>query len=212
MRAIPILFPILFVLGSCGSPPKPPTVDPAMKRPVNAAGTVELQVCKSELQNSRILASETARMAESASATVRRLASQQQAVAAASLSLSGTGNSIYTVFFPFASTEVKLPEPATAALIDQARSAALIVMRGRTDGNVESAAEGRIARERAAAVRAYFVQAGVDPARIRTTYQSVGDHAADNGTPAGRARNRRVEIELYSAAPKPLALNERPQL
>lgn len=212
MRAIPIFFPILFVLGSCGSPPKPPTVDPATKRPVNAAGTVELQVCKSELQNSRILASEAARMAESASGTVRRLASQQQAVAAASLSLRGSGNSIYTVHFAFGSTEVKLPEITAGPLIDQARSAALIVMRGRTDGDVESAAESRIARERAVAVRAYFVQAGIDPARIRTTYQPVGDPTADNGTPAGRARNRRVEIELYSATPKPLALNEMPQL
>ena len=212
MRAVPIVLPILLVLGSCGSPPKPPTVDPSTRRPANASSTVELQVCKSELQNSRILVSETARMAESASATVRRLASQQQAVAAASLSLRGSGSSIYTVLFAFGSTEVKLPELTAAPLIDQARNAALIVMRGRTDGDVESAAETRIAHERAAAVRAFFVRAGVDPARIRTTYQPVGDHAADNGTPAGRARNRRVEIELYGAAPKPLALNEMPQL
>ena len=77
--------------------------------------------------------------------------------------------------------------------------------RGRTDGDVESPAESRVARERAAAARAFLVQAGVDPARIRTTYQPVGDHTSDNGTPEGRALNRRVEIELYGVVPQVFA-------
>ena len=42
---------------------------------------------------------------------------------------------------------------------------------------------------------------GVDPARIRATYQPVGDHVADNGSDSGRGLNRRVEIELYRALP-----------
>ena len=50
-------------------------------------------------------------------------------------------------------------------------------------------------------MRDYLVAAGVDPARIRATYQPVGDHVADNGSDSGRSLNRRVEIELYRALP-----------
>jgi hypothetical protein len=42
--------------------------------------------------------------------------------------------------------------------------------------------------ERAAAVRDYLVAAGVDPARIRATYQPAGDHVADNASAGGRNR------------------------
>ena len=76
-----------------------------------------------------------------------------------------------------------------------------MLLRGRTDGATDSAAESRIARERAAAVRDYLVGAGVDPDRIRATYQPAGDHAADNSSPAGQGMNRRVEIEVYRALP-----------
>jgi outer membrane protein OmpA-like peptidoglycan-associated protein len=76
-----------------------------------------------------------------------------------------------------------------------------VLLRGRTDGAIDTLAEGRIARDRAAAVRDYLVAAGVDPARIRATYQPVGDHVADNDSASGRDLNRRVEIELYRALP-----------
>lgn len=62
-------------------------------------------------------------------------------------------------------------------------------------------AASRIARDRAAAVRDYLVAAGVDPARIRATYQPAGDHIADNVSASGRHLNRRVEIEMYRALP-----------
>lgn len=73
-------------------------------------------------------------------------------------------------------------------------------LRGRTDGS--SDAPGEPHRPRAcAAVRDYLVAAGVDPARIRATYQPIGDHVADNSSDSGRGLNRRVEIELYCALP-----------
>ena len=85
MRASLLLISMSLTLGSCSSPPKPPTVDESLKRPANAAVAVELQVCKSELQNTRILASETTRLADSASQYANdmatRLALQQQALA-----------------------------------------------------------------------------------------------------------------------------------
>ena len=50
--------PWLFALASCSSPPKPPTVDESQKRPVNSQMAVELQVCKNDLQNTRLLATD----------------------------------------------------------------------------------------------------------------------------------------------------------
>jgi len=110
-------------------------------------------------------------------------------------------NSVFTVRFGFGSTRVVVPADTASGLVESARSAPLVLLRGRTDGATDSPAESRIARERAAAVRDYLVGVGVDPARIRATYQPAGDYAADNSSPAGQGINRRVEIEVYRAMP-----------
>jgi outer membrane protein OmpA-like peptidoglycan-associated protein len=133
---------------------------------------------------------------------VQQLAARQQAIAALQARAAAPqANSVFTVRFDFGITRVTIPAEMSAALIDEARSAPLVVLRGRTDGSTDSAAESRIARERAAAVRDYLIGAGVDAARIRATHQPAGDHAADNAATTGRAMNRRVEIEVYRAAP-----------
>lgn len=198
MRPVLPLIPWLLLLSSCSSPPKPPTVDESSKRPANSAMAVELQVCKSDLQNTRIVATESGRLAESNAATLERLAARQQALAAMQVP---QANSVFTVRFEFGSTRVVVPADAASALIEDARSAPLVLLRGRTDGATDAPAESRIARERANAVRDYLVGAGVDPARIRATYQPAGDHAADNSSPSGKGMNRRVEIEVYRALP-----------
>lgn len=203
MRPVLPLIPWLFLLSSCSSPPKPPTVDESSKRPANSAMAVELQVCKSDLQNTRILATESGRLAEFNAATLERLAARQQALAAMQAPALSTppSNSVFTVRFEFGSTRVVVPADAASALIEDARSAPLVLLRGRTDGATDAPAESRIARDRANAVRDYLVGAGVDPARIRATYQPTGDHAADNTSPSGKGMNRRVEIEVYRALP-----------
>ena len=207
MRAVIPYLPWLILVSSCSSPPKPPTVEESMKRPVNSTTAVELQVCKNELQNTRILATESGRLAETTAATLTSLAARQQLLAAmqAPSASSVRANSVHTVHFEFGSARVALPVDADVTLVEEARSAPLVLLRGRTDGASDSPAESRIARERAAAVRDHLVGAGVDPARIRSTYQAFGDHAADNSKPEGRAVNRRVEIEIYRALP--IALN-----
>jgi outer membrane protein OmpA-like peptidoglycan-associated protein len=199
MRSALPLIPMLLVLGSCGSPPKPPTVDESLKRPANSAMAVELQVCKSDLQNTRIVATESGRLAETTAATLERVSARQQVIVA--MASAPQANSVFTIRFDFGSTHVVVPGDTASALIDTARSAPLVLLRGRTDGAVDSTAEGRIARERAAAVRDYLVGAGVDPARIRSTYQPVGDVVADNSSPSGQGMNRRVEIEVYRSLP-----------
>lgn len=195
---------LLALLGSCSSPPKPPTVDESTRRPANTGIAVELQVCKNDLTNTRILAAESGRIAESTAATLELLATRQRtAISPPSQVASGAApaaNSIFTVYFDFASAHAVVPADRTTLIAD-ARAAPLVVLRGRTDGATDTPAESRIARERAATVRDYLVSAGVDPSRIRATYQPVGDRIADNADSSGRALNRRVEIEVYRTLP-----------
>jgi outer membrane protein OmpA-like peptidoglycan-associated protein len=202
MRSLLPLLPWLLMLGSCSSPPKPPTVDESMRRPVNSAQAIELQSCRSELQNTRILASEANRAAEAAAFTTAQLQERQRALAAlVSAGSAATANTVYTLHFDYGSARTDLPQDVAEALLPSARAAPLVVLRGRTDGTTDALGESRIARLRAAAVRDVLVAGGVDPQRIRETFQPSGDHAADNSTPAGRGLNRHVEIEVYRVPP-----------
>ena len=97
-------------------------------------------------------------------------------------------------------------------LVEEAKTAPLVVLRGRTDGTTDSSAESRIAQARANAVRDYLIAAGVDATRIRTTHQPSGDHLADNGSQRGRNLNRRVEIEVYRVTPASAQATAPPQL
>jgi len=203
MRQTTPLIPWLLVLASCSSPPKPPTVDETQKRPVNSQMAVELQVCKNDLQNTRLLATESGRMAATTAATLANLAARQQILAAmeGAPGQQPKANSVFTVRFDFGSTRVVIPADVAATVVEDAKASPLVMLRGRTDGTSDAPAESRIARDRAAAVRDYLVAAGVDPARIRATYQPTGDHVADNASAGGRGLNRRVEIEMYRALP-----------
>lgn len=196
--------PCLLLVSSCSSPPKPPSVDESRKRPANIAMAVELQACRSDLENTRVVAAESVRNVEASSLAMSEWATRMQQemfVRSVDANSSSRRNLLVSLQFAFGSTQVLVPDGDASRIVDEARSAPLVVLRGRTDGAVESPAESGIARGRAAAVEAWLVQAGVDRARIRTTWQPVGDHAADNSTPDGRSLNRRVEIEIYRVAP-----------
>jgi outer membrane protein OmpA-like peptidoglycan-associated protein len=67
---------------------------------------------------------------------------------------------------------------------------------GHTDDVGDDALNLDLSKRRAAAVLNYFVKKGIDPARI--TSEGFGETVpvADNKTPAGRALNRRVELNL----------------
>lgn len=206
MRTAILLSPVLMnlaLLASCSSPPKPPTVEGINRRPVNTATVVELQVCKNDLQNKRLLAIESTRLTDSMAATLASVAARQKALADLQPAEPTTqqGNVVFAIRFGYGSTRVNITAEAEKALIAQARSAPLVMLRGRTDGTTDSLAESSIARERANAVRDHLVAAGIDASRIRATYQPIGDHVADNADAGGQALNRRVEIELYRSLP-----------
>ncbi len=197
------------LLNACSSPPKPPTVDESQKRPANAQLAVELQACKNDLQNTRIQANESDRLAETTAATLVHMAARQQLLT--TIQEKVMANRVHTVHFAFNSTRVSIPSTEAAALVDESKAAPLVVLRGRTDGLSDSYAESRIAQARAIAVRDYLIAAGVDPTRIRATHQPSGDHVADNRNPQGRQLNRRVEIEVYRTLPLPTQALATPQ-
>jgi outer membrane protein OmpA-like peptidoglycan-associated protein len=203
-----VLAPLL--LGSCSSPPKPPSVDESLKRPANTATAVDLQACKGELHSKRLALDDKTRLAElskqQANDLALSLALLQKAVMPKPVS-NDLANVVFTVHFAFGSTALKMAAPEAAQLIEHARGAALVMLRGRTDGTADRPAESRIARDRTAAVRDYLLQSGVEATRIRSTWQPTGDHAADNDSKHGQSLNRRVEIELYHWAPQMAALS-----
>lgn len=192
--------PALALLASCGSPPLPPAVDESGRRPANSGVAVELQVCRGDLHDVGLLVAQCQRDA-AASAALAGLAARRQVLAAWAGGGRPVGNSIYSVRFEFGSARVDIPAELGRAMVREAMAAPLVVLRGRTDGDGDSAADSRIARARAVALRDFLVAAGVEPSRIRSTFQPAGDHVADNVSPSGRALNRRVEVEVYRSLP-----------
>ena len=119
--------------------------------------------------------------------------------------IAGVAATIYRVRFGFAQADFTLSEEAKATLLPAARAARLINVRGRTDSAVADEANERIARARAEAARAFLIANGVEASRIRTFAQAAGGFVAPNNTEEGRAKNRRVEIELIGVRPSTVA-------
>jgi len=59
-----------------------------------------------------------------------------------------------------------------------------------------------LSRERAQAVAAALVEAGLPAARVRAERRAETEPRVPNDTPAARARNRRVEVQLLLARPE----------
>jgi outer membrane protein OmpA-like peptidoglycan-associated protein len=74
-------------------------------------------------------------------------------------------------------------------------------VRGYTDGDKDLWIEREIAKQRAHKARAYLIAQGYDPNHIEITIVPIGEHVADNATKKGRAKNRRVEIEVKEQNP-----------
>ncbi|WP_442764105.1 OmpA family protein [Malikia spinosa] len=102
------------------------------------------------------------------------------------------------VEFGFASVDFKPSDDLARVLVPAAKSADRINLRGFTDSTVINEENKRIALARALAARRYLIAQGVEAKKIRTLYNSAGGFVVNNNTPEGRARNRRVEIELMN--------------
>jgi outer membrane protein OmpA-like peptidoglycan-associated protein len=69
-----------------------------------------------------------------------------------------------------------------------------VMVVGNTDSVGGAEFNQRLSEDRARAVANALVNAGVDPARIRTRGDGESNPVANNATAEGRARNRRVEV------------------
>jgi OmpA-OmpF porin, OOP family len=67
---------------------------------------------------------------------------------------------------------------------------------GHTDSVGSAASNQRLSERRAGAVKDYLVSQGIDGSKIRTQGKGLTQPVADNKTAAGRAQNRRVELEV----------------
>jgi outer membrane protein OmpA-like peptidoglycan-associated protein len=91
--------------------------------------------------------------------------------------------------------------PASYDLLDQIAKTmkehdeiAEMRIEGHTDNIVGAAFSLKLSQQRADAVKVYLVGRGVDGKRLETRGLGMTQPLAPNGTPAGRAQNRRVEF------------------
>ena len=73
-----------------------------------------------------------------------------------------------------------------------------VILKGYTDNSGRAAKNLQLSKDRAAAVKAYLVNKGIAASRVQSFGYGSANPVASNSTLAGRAKNRRVEIELYS--------------
>ena len=109
------------------------------------------------------------------------------------------------VFFDFDKSVLK-PEGKAKLddLVGKLKGTALevIIAIGHTDSIGSKEYNQKLSVRRAEAVKAHLVSKGIEPNRIYTEGKGLTQPIADNRTSAGRAKNRRVEIEVVGTRQK----------
>jgi outer membrane protein OmpA-like peptidoglycan-associated protein/uncharacterized protein YidB (DUF937 family) len=107
---------------------------------------------------------------------------------------------LMTIHFDTGSARISADSTAmlakAAGVIKKAPAGTRIEVGGHTDNTGEATANMTLSRDRAAAVVAELVRNGVDPANLTSQGYGQDRPVADNGTEAGRARNRRMEFTV----------------
>lgn len=105
-------------------------------------------------------------------------------------------------FFDFDKSTLK---PEGRQLLDQVASQVrtidleTLIAVGHTDSTGPEAYNQKLSERRAASVKAYLVSKGIDANRIYTEGKGETQPVASNATREGRAKNRRVEIEIVGS-------------
>jgi OOP family OmpA-OmpF porin len=76
----------------------------------------------------------------------------------------------------------------------------VIIAVGHTDAIGSDAYNNKLSVRRAESVKAYLVSKGIEPNRVYTEGKGKKQPVADNKTAEGRAKNRRVEIEVVGTS------------
>lgn len=87
----------------------------------------------------------------------------------------------------------------------------VVQIEGHTDSTGAASFNQTLSENRAESVRSYMTQRGVDANRLVAVGYGASRPVADNGTPQGRAQNRRVEVLIVPAqAQQPGAMQPAP--
>ena len=78
----------------------------------------------------------------------------------------------------------------------------VIIATGHTDAKGTDAYNQKLSIKRADAVKTYLTGKGIETSRVYTEGKGEAQPVADNKTDAGRAKNRRVEIEVVGTRAK----------
>ena len=78
----------------------------------------------------------------------------------------------------------------------------VIIATGHTDSKGSDAYNQKLSVKRADAVKAYLTGKGLDASRVYTEGKGEAQPVADNKSDEGRAKNRRVEIEVVGTRAK----------
>ena len=109
-----------------------------------------------------------------------------------------TGAIAGIAFEPNRATITKASNPVLdkAVAVLKEHATVRIEIAGHTDNAGTPEANRTLSQQRADAVRQYFIDKGIDGARLTAVGFGPDKPIADNATPAGRAKNRRVEFRL----------------
>ncbi|MDE2502753.1 MAG: OmpA family protein, partial [Burkholderiales bacterium] len=78
----------------------------------------------------------------------------------------------------------------------------VIIAVGHTDAIGSNAYNQKLSIERAEAVKTFLVEKGIERNRVYTEGKGKSQPVASNKTAEGRAKNRRVEVEVVGTQPK----------
>jgi OOP family OmpA-OmpF porin len=108
-------------------------------------------------------------------------------------------------FFDFAKSKLKPEAQAKLSdLVDKTKGVNLevIIAVGHTDSVGGDAANQKLSVARAEAVKAFLTSKGIEKNRVYTEGKGEKQPVADNKTAEGRAKNRRVEVEVVGTRSK----------
>lgn len=71
-----------------------------------------------------------------------------------------------------------------------------LLISGHTDNKGDAKKNMKLSKDRAEAVKKYLISKGVDPAKLTAEWFGQTKPIADNATPEGRQKNRRVEMKI----------------
>jgi outer membrane protein OmpA-like peptidoglycan-associated protein len=159
-----------------------------------ATQQTDIQKSKAELASEREARERAEQNAAAAVASLRELAQIKEDSRGTIITLDGA------VLFVTAKAELlplakqKLDEVAKALTDLDAKQT--ITVEGHTDSRGADDMNQKLSEDRANAVRAYLVERGVKPERIKAVGRGESTPITSNDTPEGRANNRRVEIVI----------------